>query len=657
MRRKLVEQTPPPKCRKKGWWTIVQDIEGITVLNIFSDGGLKTRHCIDITHKDYATLHPSGEWSRRKIEWSYDIETQWMYNYCDSRNFKNFRASSADVAFLRERFPKRSHSYYDDSTVFAVISKTEYEWAAGRRENTEIRRCAKVQETMSRIPPLPEDVEKWFYDAALGEDFAIRTDAAGVYMCTACHGKAPLDAWRMPDGKPARNNDMVACPHCGSSIRLKRRRKDVFAYSDFIIVQPIDDTMSVIKVCNGRILIMGDRKDVSVREKIRILSGRGENAVDRKNIYYQQYGGDFDNKSNPHNHRISSRQYMYPVGITEALSGTKAGMWSALFTDFAAAGLKLAYGTLITCFDPDVHALMEMLYRGRFYKLLAEESGRINDMEEWVPDCFDILFVAAGAGETYGGLLGFDSYEQDYFGIGCSEAFAEDEAKKKLKQMTKDELIAAVRQCFRIYSAYIGLRNRYDSLKAAKGKYETWQEDDNITLLGAWARDGLTQAQIAKNMGIALSTLKEWIKKYPAISAALKKGKELADYEMENALYKKGTGYTVTLRKPIKLKEVEYDNNGKKISEKEKIEYAEVEEYIPPDVTAQIFWLKNRKPETWRDKREAPPEKEEYEDDGFITALKQTAKEVFDGTGAVETMSDKEREAADEADKTADVQV
>ena len=389
MRRKLIEQTPPPKCRKKGWWTIVQDIEGITVLNIFSDGALKTRHCIDITHKNYATLHPSGEWSRRKIEWSYDIETQWMYNYYDSRNLKNFRASSADVAFLRERFPKRSHSYYDDSTVFAVISKTEYEWAAGRRENTEIRRCAKVQETMSRIPPLPEDVEKWFYDAALGEDFAIRTDAAGVYMCTACHGKAPLDAWRMPDGKPARNNDMVACPHCGSSIRFKRRRKDVFAYSDFIIVQPIDDTMSVIKVCNGRILITGDRKDISVREKIRILSGRGENAVDRKNIYYQQYGGDFDNKSNPHNHRISSQQYMYPVGISEALSGTKARMWSALFTDFAAAGLKLAYDTLITCFNPDVHALMEMLYRGRFYKLLAEESGRISGMEVYI-GCLNI---------------------------------------------------------------------------------------------------------------------------------------------------------------------------------------------------------------------------------------------------------------------------
>lgn len=191
----------------------------------------------------------------------------------------------------------------------------------------------------------------------------------------------------------------------------------------------------------------------------------------------------------------------------------------------------------------------------------------------------------------------------------------------------------------------------------AKGKYEKWLEADNKTLLEAWARDGLTQAQIAKNMGIALSTLKEWIKKYPAISAALKKGKELADYEMENALYKKGIGYKITLRKPFKLKETEYDNNGKKIKEKEKLEYAEVEEYIPPDVTAQIFWLKNRKPESWRDKREVPPDKEEYEDDGFVTALRQTAKEVFSDDGVVETMSDKEREAADEASKAADIQI
>lgn len=103
-----------------------------------------------------------------------------------------------------------------------------------------------------------------------------------------------------------------------------------------------------------------------------------------------------------------------------------------------------------------------------FADLCAECERMQEDLqEEWVPDCFDIFFVAAGAGDYYGGLLGWDSYEGDYFGIDSMDSFAENDAKKKLKQMTKDELIAAARQCCKIYQAYIGLRNRYDNLKAA----------------------------------------------------------------------------------------------------------------------------------------------------------------------------------------------
>ena len=64
-------------------------------------------------------------------------------------------------------------------------------------------------------------------------------------------------------------------------------------------------------------------------------------------------------------------------------------------------------------------------------------------------------------------MLGFDEYEGDYFGIDGCDSWAEDEAKKKLKQMTKDDLIAAARQCFKVYQAFIGLQNRYDSMKAA----------------------------------------------------------------------------------------------------------------------------------------------------------------------------------------------
>lgn len=136
----------------------------------------------------------------------------------------------------------------------------------------------------------------------------------------------------------------------------------------------------------------------------------------------------------------------------------------------------------------------------------------------------------------------------------------------------------------------------------AKGKYQKWLEPESLILLEGWARDGLTDEQIAKNMGISYSTLKDWKNKYPAISATLKKGKEVVDTEVENALLQKALGMTKTFQKPIKIKEVKYDN-GKRVSEKERIEYAEEEVFIPPDTTAQIFWLKNRRPDKWRDKQ------------------------------------------------------
>lgn len=122
--------------------------------------------------------------------------------------------------------------------------------------------------------------------------------------------------------------------------------------------------------------------------------------------------------------------------------------------------------SLINALDGDDDEAYE--FKMAFGDLCAECDQMRSDLEEeWVPECFDMFFVAAGAGKSGGGLLGWDSWEQDYFGLSCTDYFAEDEAKKKLKQMTKDDLIAAARQCLKIYQAYIGLRNRYDSLKAA----------------------------------------------------------------------------------------------------------------------------------------------------------------------------------------------
>lgn len=135
----------------------------------------------------------------------------------------------------------------------------------------------------------------------------------------------------------------------------------------------------------------------------------------------------------------------------------------------------------------------------------------------------------------------------------------------------------------------------------AKGRYEEWLTDDNLILLEGWKRNGLTDEQIAHNMGISLSTLKDWKNKYPPILTALKKGKEVVDLEVENALYKSAMGYTVKIKKPIKVK-VEKQLAGKGKIVEEHIEYVDEEVHIPASNTAQIFWLKNRASERWKDR-------------------------------------------------------
>lgn len=99
----------------------------------------------------------------------------------------------------------------------------------------------------------------------------------------------------------------------------------------------------------------------------------------------------------------------------------------------------------------------------------------------------------------------------------------------------------------------------------AKVAMEEWEEESSLFLLESWARDGLTEVQIAENIGISARTLLNWKKRSIPIFLALKKGKEISDYQVENALFKSA---------------------------------------IEGNVTAQIFWLKNRKPEQWRDKQE-----------------------------------------------------
>ena len=118
-------------------------------------------------------------------------------------------------------------------------------------------------------------------------------------------------------------------------------------------------------------------------------------------------------------------------------------------------------------------------------------------------------------------------------------------------------------------------------------KYDYWITEEGLIEIEGWARDGLTNAQIAHNIGINPDTLYTWMKRFPDVSESLKRGKEVVDRQVENALFKSAIGYM--------YEEETVTNAGDVVTTRK---------YAKPNTTAQIFWLKNRKPETWRDKQE-----------------------------------------------------
>lgn len=145
-------------------------------------------------------------------------------------------------------------------------------------------------------------------------------------------------------------------------------------------------------------------------------------------------------------------------------------------------------------------------------------------------------------------------------------------------------------------------------------KYDEWLTDEGLIKIEGWARDGLTDEQIAGNMGIKRQTLYDWKKKYPVFSDTLKRGKEIIDRQVENSLLKRALGY-------------EYDEVTTTTYPNGEEETKRVTKHVAPDTTAQIFWLKNRKPDDWRDKKDVNLSG----DIGIAETLKKARERVKNG--------------------------
>lgn len=151
------------------------------------------------------------------------------------------------------------------------------------------------------------------------------------------------------------------------------------------------------------------------------------------------------------------------------------------------------------------------------------------------------------------------------------------------------------------------------------GKYskviDYWITDDGLLLLEAWARDGNTLLDISKKIGVTVDCLHKWKKAYPEIEEALKTGKEIVDYKVENALLKSALGFTT---KEIKV------TIGKKIFNGEVVELLKetTTKEVAPNVTACLAWLNNRKFDQWKRNRDRAVELDEEDNNISITIVR-----------------------------------
>lgn len=142
-----------------------------------------------------------------------------------------------------------------------------------------------------------------------------------------------------------------------------------------------------------------------------------------------------------------------------------------------------------------------------------------------------------------------------------------------------------------------------------------WLTDDGLTLLECWARDGLTDQEMALKVGVTKLALRQWRETYPEIAKALATGREIIDYKVENALLKAALGYTT---KEVKV------TLGKKVIGGETVQMLKetTTKEVAPNVMAAMFWLNNREFDKWKRNRDKVVDLDEQDNNISITIVR-----------------------------------
>lgn len=428
MRKKTIEALEPkklPKDYKSEWGTTVQQAGDIVIFNTYQKGYLVGRHCIDSKTGEYATwvnkyspimkaYDMTGKepvWTGRMVSFLY-CPNQWTayYNFGSKKYDEiTYIPEKKDRELVKKIFKlsknddkEETWNSYTITGWRREIERRESSYSAKSRREIEDRRLGRVQDEMDKVPDIPVDFDEWCYNFMFGGVPGTATYHAPtkLWYCSECHEESERDSFKYEDGSRAKTNTVGLCPVCGAKVKVGRKTLKytlIISYSSkAVLFNDIDDTMSVVRYFDisaktdpERINIPAKGKWMSVSETIRIVLYKGidplkvgELVKGRKvracRIYYRDFYGNFDWKSNPQQ-RHTGECMCYPnKEILTALRGTVYSCWARPFESFASMGKMVDYNRCMVAYKGNHADLVEMLVKGRFNRIADEYIDSIS---------------------------------------------------------------------------------------------------------------------------------------------------------------------------------------------------------------------------------------------------------------------------------------
>lgn len=408
MKRKQIEKIAPVQPTRKGEYiTTVQKMDNILILNVYYNGSFKGRHALNPETGEYWQYRVKDkDWKQWKYARLLNIDTSMGGWYSENDKKRAVFDTQEQEKMVKEAIKTAKKIHWCTNT-YDLIDRAEAGYKRDQKEKAENNRVRRVQDKMNMVPELPEDAHEWIWQQEGAEEFVFWDKGSGKWTCSSCNKSYEEKYLKREDGeKKVRHNDMAICPRCKKTIMAKKRVQNITKKTHFALAQKIDDRMSVLRHFDVKMEWSMTGRRVKINEAVRIIMYHTSTFPKYcAEIFYNQYGTGgaysgkngwdeeyayFDNKRNPE-HRREFPGFLYPHGIEEALNDTAYTAWGRIFAQMAAAGQKLNYNRLLVSQNnTKLIGVVEYLFKGRFYRLLADTSEEVSYWSGGYCGCLDI---------------------------------------------------------------------------------------------------------------------------------------------------------------------------------------------------------------------------------------------------------------------------